>query len=214
LQEPGSGQFQRTSRRNFAPFTTSTFTDIHASPRAWGTARGTGSGCEIHSAREGGHHTNCIEYKTSARLLRLESLARGCSGSKFCCAPGPAVQGRSSRAPSPARPSLNLDHALPPTLSPLDQVAKSLNTIGKPQLTKLWRNAESDRLLPPSPALYQNKITRVRLDLDLALGAHHKPLYILPQPCTKAYEAFFLYKSSWSFYTCVLSPVQSLWWAP
>ena len=38
LQEPGSGQFQCTSWRNFAPFTTSTFTDIHASARAWGTA--------------------------------------------------------------------------------------------------------------------------------------------------------------------------------
>ena len=48
----------------------------------------------------------------------LESLARGCSGSKFFCAPGPAVQGRSSRASSPARPSLDLDHALPSALSP------------------------------------------------------------------------------------------------
>ena len=75
--------------------------------------RGIGSGCEIHSAREEGHDTNCIEYKTSARQLPLASPARGCSGSKFFCAPGPAVQGRSSRAPSPARPSLDLDHALP-----------------------------------------------------------------------------------------------------
>ena len=31
LQEPGSGQIQCTSWRNFAPFTTSTITDIHAS---------------------------------------------------------------------------------------------------------------------------------------------------------------------------------------
>jgi hypothetical protein len=34
LQEPGSGQIQCTSWRNFAPFTTSTITDIHASARA------------------------------------------------------------------------------------------------------------------------------------------------------------------------------------
>jgi len=74
--------------------------------------RGIGSGCEIHSVREGRRYTNCIKYKTSAGLLPLESPARGCSGSKFFCASGPAVQGRSSRAPSPARPSLDLDHAL------------------------------------------------------------------------------------------------------
>ena len=38
LQELGSGQIQGTSWRNFAPFTTSTFIDIHASARAKGTA--------------------------------------------------------------------------------------------------------------------------------------------------------------------------------
>ncbi len=38
LQEPGSGQIQCTSRRDFAPFTTSTFIYIHASAQAWGTA--------------------------------------------------------------------------------------------------------------------------------------------------------------------------------
>jgi hypothetical protein len=40
--------------------------------------------------------------------------------------PGPA------RASSPARPSLDLDHALPSALSPLDQVAKRSNNIEKP----------------------------------------------------------------------------------
>ncbi len=79
--------------------------------RRHGGTRGIGSECEIHSAREEGHDTDCIKYRRSARMLPLESPARGCSGSKFLCAPGPAVQGRSSRAPSPARPSLDLDHA-------------------------------------------------------------------------------------------------------
>jgi hypothetical protein len=67
--------------------------------------RGIGSGCEAHSARTR-HNTNCIKqgHKTSARLLPLESPARGCSGSKCFCAPGFAVQERSSRAPSPASP--------------------------------------------------------------------------------------------------------------
>ena len=67
----------------------------------WGP-RGIGSGCGINSAREEGRRRGeCILHKTSARLLTLESPARGCSGSKYLCVPGPAVQGKSSRAPSP-----------------------------------------------------------------------------------------------------------------
>jgi hypothetical protein len=38
LQEPGSGQIQYTSWRNFAPFTTPIHKDIQASARALGTA--------------------------------------------------------------------------------------------------------------------------------------------------------------------------------
>jgi hypothetical protein len=59
------------------------------------------------------HHTKCIQQKTNARLLPLESPARGCSGSKYSSAQGPIFQGRSSRAPSPACPIVDLDHALP-----------------------------------------------------------------------------------------------------
>jgi hypothetical protein len=116
-----AGRFSAPRGATLLLFTTSIFKDI---TRACGQEgpRGIGSGCEIHSdmhlppysARER-HNTNCIKkkYKTSARLLPVESPARGCSGSRFFCAPGPAVQGRSSRASSPARPSLDLDHALP-----------------------------------------------------------------------------------------------------
>ena len=91
-----------------------------ASKRARGTAGDDdhpfffiGSGCEAHSARTR-HNTTCIKqgYKTSARRLPLESLARGCSGSRFFCVPGHAVRGRSSHAPSPARPSFDTDHVL------------------------------------------------------------------------------------------------------
>jgi hypothetical protein len=84
-----------------------------ASKRAREGPRGIGSGCEAHSARTR-HNTTCIKQgnKTSARRLPLESLARGCSGSRFFCVPEHAVQGRSSRAPSPARPSFDSDHAL------------------------------------------------------------------------------------------------------
>ena len=83
------------------------------SARAKSDGGGLAGGCEIRNARTQ-HNTNCIKQgnKTSARLLPLESLA-GRSGSKFFCVPGPAVQGRSSRAPSPARPSFDFDHALP-----------------------------------------------------------------------------------------------------
>ena len=37
-RKPGSGQIQCTPWRNFAPFTTSTFIDIHASAQAWENA--------------------------------------------------------------------------------------------------------------------------------------------------------------------------------
>ena len=85
-----------------------------ASARAKSDGRGLADGYEIRSARTQ-RNTTCIKQgnKTSARLLPLGSPARGCSGSKFFCAPGSAVQGRSSRAPSPARPSVDFDHALP-----------------------------------------------------------------------------------------------------
>jgi hypothetical protein len=65
---PGSGQVQCTSWRNFAPFSSSTFKNIHGEQAGKRTKR-----------------------------LPLESLARGCSGSRFFCVPGHAVQGRRSR---------------------------------------------------------------------------------------------------------------------
>jgi len=82
-----------------------------ASKWARGTA-GQRQWVEAHSARTR-HNTTCIKqgYKTSARCLP-RSLARGCSGSRFFCVPGHAVQGGSSRASSPARPSSDPDHAL------------------------------------------------------------------------------------------------------
>jgi hypothetical protein len=62
LQEPGSGQIQCTSWRNFAPFTTSTITDIHASARAEGTAgdRQWVRDTECEGRR---HNINCIKQR-------------------------------------------------------------------------------------------------------------------------------------------------------
>jgi hypothetical protein len=60
--------------------------------------------------------------KTSARCLPLESLARGCSGSRFFCVPGHAVQGGSSRAPSPARPLYSIYPGRGPTHGPLSNI--------------------------------------------------------------------------------------------
>ncbi len=80
--------------------------------------------------------TVCIRtvQTPSVRFLPFypESLARGCSGSTFFYAPGTAVQGRSSRDPSPACPSLDLHTALPFTLSPLALVETLFNTIEQP----------------------------------------------------------------------------------
>jgi hypothetical protein len=103
---PGSGQAQCTSRRDFAPFSSSTHRAFHGEHAGKSDGGGLAGGCEARSARTR-HNTNCIKegnIKTSARLLPLESPARRCSGSKCFCAPGFAVQGRSSRAPSPASP--------------------------------------------------------------------------------------------------------------
>jgi hypothetical protein len=102
-----------------------------ANKRVRGTA-GIGSGCESHSARTR-HNTTCFKqgYKTSARRLPLESLARGCSGSRFFCVPGHAVQGRNSRAPSPARPSFDPDHVLHFVISLHFRQVDSPSTTGK-----------------------------------------------------------------------------------
>ena len=81
----------------------------------------------------------------------MESPARGCSGSRFFCAPGPAVQGRSSRAPSPARHSLDLDHALLLLYSPLDRWRNALKHCRKPRLTKPAHHPEGQQDLPTSP---------------------------------------------------------------
>jgi hypothetical protein len=115
---PGSGQIQCTSWRNFAPFSSSTFKTIHGEQAGKRHRGGSAVGAlEAHSARTSAvlspgadasavgalethsartpHNTTCIKqgYKTSARRLPLESLARGCSGSRFFCVPGHAVQG-------------------------------------------------------------------------------------------------------------------------
>ena len=115
---------------------------------------GIGSGCEVHSARTR-HNTTCIKqgYKTSARRLPLESLARGCSGSRFFCVPGYAVQGRNSRAPSPVRPSFDPDHTLPFVLSPHFRKVGSLSSRDTVELGGLsprshgllWRSIVSNK---------------------------------------------------------------------
>ena len=107
----------------------------------WGP-RGIGSGCEINSARgpsaredsEEDATKNCIKHNPSASLLPLESPSRRCSGSKFFCAPGPAIQGRSSRAPSPSHPSSDLDHALLLLYSPLSTGGETPKTLSKTQV--------------------------------------------------------------------------------
>ena len=113
----GSGQVQCTSWGNSAPFTSPTHRAFHSERAGKRTTRGLRVGARWVVR---GHDTTrkCVQkgYKTSARRLPLKSFARRCSESRFFCAPRPAVQGsqgRSSRAPSPARPSLDLDHALP-----------------------------------------------------------------------------------------------------
>ena len=102
-------------RRDFAPFTSSTHKALHGERAGKVDGGGLTGGCVIRSA---GTQTQPVlneEYKTSAWLLPLESsvyqvvcppppcISRRVLGSKYFCASGPAVQGRSSCAPSPAQ---------------------------------------------------------------------------------------------------------------
>jgi hypothetical protein len=112
---PGSGQVQCTSWRNFAPFSSSTFKTIHGEQAGKRDRGGSAVGAlEAHSARTR-HNTTCIKpgYKTRARLLPLESSARGCSGSKCFCAPGLPSKGGARALHHQPRLSIDLDHALP-----------------------------------------------------------------------------------------------------
>jgi hypothetical protein len=138
--------FRLLSFLTFMQYSPNSYRNLIVSLCAWSgpqhsVCRSPGSGqvqcaswrrCEAHSARTR-HNTTCIKqgYKTSARRLPLESLTRGCSGSRFFCVPGHAVQGRSSRAPSPARPRFDPDHALPFVLLPHFRQVDSLSTTGK-----------------------------------------------------------------------------------
>jgi hypothetical protein len=49
-------------------------------------------------------HTNCIKHTTSGKASALGVPREEVLGIKVLCAPGPAVQGRSARPPSPALP--------------------------------------------------------------------------------------------------------------
>ena len=92
-------------RRDFAPFTSSTpkaFQGERAGKQ--GTAEGWRVGAK-YVVR--GHTTQTVlkEYRTSARLMSLEflHLAEGAQDQSFSVRQGlPSVQGRSSRASSPA----------------------------------------------------------------------------------------------------------------
>jgi hypothetical protein len=58
---PGSRQAQCTSRRDFAPFTSSTHRAFHGEPAGKIDGRGLAGGWEVRSART--HNTNCINKK-------------------------------------------------------------------------------------------------------------------------------------------------------
>ena len=98
---PGSGQAQCTSWRNFAPFSSSTFKNIHGEQAGKRDRRGSAVGAR-HMVREHATTQTVLnrDIKRVARLLSLESSTRRCSGSTFSAIrPGPAVQGRSVRVP-------------------------------------------------------------------------------------------------------------------
>jgi hypothetical protein len=56
------------------------------------------------SCRDTQINTSCIKHTRSGKASALGVLREEVLGIKVLCAPGPAVQGRSARAPSPAVP--------------------------------------------------------------------------------------------------------------
>ena len=103
--------------------------------------------CHVPSENRGGinkQHTLSLLQNEQALLLPFypQSLARGFSGSTFFYAPGNAVQGRSSRAPSSPCPSLDIHNVLSFTLSPLAPVETLFNTIDS---TERERERERER---------------------------------------------------------------------
>ena len=111
----GSGQAQCTSRRDFAPFISSTLRAYHGERAGKSDGRGLAGGCEIHSARTQ-HNTNCIKQGNIKRAQGCcpwsppQGSARDQSSS--------ARQGLPSKGEARAlhhqpRPSIDLDHALP-----------------------------------------------------------------------------------------------------
>ena len=93
---PGSGQVQCTSWRNFAPFSSSTFKTIHGEQAGKRDRGGSAVGAR-HIVRE--HDTTqpvfVLNKDINERKAKqpLESLARGCSGSRFFCVPGTPSRG-------------------------------------------------------------------------------------------------------------------------
>jgi hypothetical protein len=89
----------------------------------WGP-RGIGSVCEIHSARTRTH--TVLHMKRAQGFCPWSASQEGARGQSSSARRGLPSKGE-ARARSPSRPSL--DHALPSTLSSLDQVSKRSNTI-------------------------------------------------------------------------------------
>ena len=112
----GSGRAQCTPRRNFAPISSSARKHYRASARTRGMA-GVG-GWVRTSCRDTQINTSCIKHTRSGKASALGVPREEVLGVKVLCAPGPAVQGRSARAPSPAMPQhLTLTTPCPMLLS-------------------------------------------------------------------------------------------------
>jgi hypothetical protein len=114
----GSGQVQCTSWRNFAPFSSSTFKNIHGE-QAGKRDRGGSTVGARHIVRE--HDTTQpvlnkdikrAQSQTAPGVPRIRML-----GVKVLLRAGARRTGE-KLAPSPARPSFDPDHALPFVLSP------------------------------------------------------------------------------------------------
>ena len=115
---PFSGQVQCTSWRIFAPFSSSTFKNIHGEQAGKRDRGGSAVGVR-HIVREHATTQTVLntDIKRAARSLPLESSARRCSGSKFSARRGLPSKSEARAPHHQPCPSSDLDHALPDALS-------------------------------------------------------------------------------------------------
>jgi hypothetical protein len=116
---PSSGQAQCTSRKDFAPFSSSTHRAFHGERAGKNDRGGLGDGCEIRSAKTR-HNTNCIKQgniKRAQDCCPWSPPQGGARDQSASARRGLPSKGEARALHHQPRPCIDLDHALPQLFS-------------------------------------------------------------------------------------------------